>query len=93
MALRTRKIPTALPDEIPVFPLEGALLLPRGQIPLNVFEPRYLAMIDDALAGKRIIGLIQPEEDAGGDLPPLRAIGCAGRITGFSETDDGRYYG
>lgn len=90
MANRPRKLPTTLPDTIPVFPLEGALLLPRGQIPLNVFEPRYLAMVDDALAGARIIGLIQPE-DAGGDPPPLRAIGCAGRITGFSETDDGRY--
>jgi len=91
MALRTRKTPTALPDVIPVFPLEGALLLPRGQIPLNVFEPRYLAMVDDALAGKRIIGLIQPEEDAGGEFPQLRSVGCAGRITGFSETEDGRY--
>jgi len=91
MAPRTRKTPTALPDVIPVFPLEGALLLPRGQIPLNVFEPRYLAMVDDALAGRRIIGIIQPEEDAGGELPQLRSVGCAGRITGFSETDDGRY--
>jgi Lon protease-like protein len=91
MALRTRKTPTALPDVIPVFPLEGALLLPRGQIPLNVFEPRYLAMVDDALSGKRIIGLIQPEEDAGGEFPQLRSVGCAGRITGFSETEDGRY--
>ncbi|MGV8840161.1 MAG: LON peptidase substrate-binding domain-containing protein [Bauldia sp.] len=91
MAHRPRKSHTTLPDTIPVFPLEGALLLPRGQIPLNVFEPRYLAMVDDALAGARIIGLIQPQEDADGEAPPLRAIGCAGRITGFSETDDGRY--
>ena len=91
MAPRPRKFPTALPEIIPVFPLEGALLLPRGQIPLNVFEPRYLAMVDDALAGKRIIGLIQPKEDADDDFPQLRSVGCAGRITGFSETDDGRY--
>jgi len=84
MAIRARKTRTTLPDVIPVFPLEGALLLPRGQIPLNVFEPRYLAMVDDALAGTRIIGLIQPEEDAAGEFPPLRAVGCAGRITGFS---------
>ncbi|MCW5713256.1 MAG: LON peptidase substrate-binding domain-containing protein [Bauldia sp.] len=91
MAIRTRRSPTALPDVIPVFPLEGALLLPRGQIPLNVFEPRYLAMVDDALAGRRIIGVIQPEEDADGESPQLRSVGCAGRITGFSETDDGRY--
>lgn len=79
-----------LPQVIPVFPLPGAILLPRGQLPLNIFEPRYLNMIDDAMAGDRIIGLIQP---AGGpaDLPSLTAVGCAGRITSFAETSDGRY--
>ncbi|MCZ0737262.1 LON peptidase substrate-binding domain-containing protein [Phreatobacter sp. AB_2022a] len=85
--------PADLPDVIPVFPLPGALLLPRGQLPLNIFEPRYLAMIDDALAsGHRIIGMVQPvpaEEDA--KRPTLADIGCAGRITQFSETGDGRY--
>jgi Lon protease-like protein len=85
--------PRDLPAVIPVFPLAGALLLPRGQMPLNIFEPRYLAMIDEAIAGARVIGMIQPEGDETSTVgrPPLRAIGCAGRITGFSETGDGRY--
>jgi hypothetical protein len=79
-----------LPQVIPVFPLDGAILLARGQLPLNVFEPRYLNMIDDAMGGDRIIGLIQP---SGGPrkLPVLAPVGCAGRITAFSETSDGRY--
>ncbi len=79
-----------LPQVIPVFPLPGAILLPRGQLPLNIFEPRYLNMIDDAMAGDRIIGMIQP---VGGPrrLPSLSAVGCAGRITTFAETSDGRY--
>ncbi len=82
-----------LPATIPVFPLPGALLLPRGQMPLNIFEPRYLAMIDDALAGKRIIGMIQPDPSPVSNYgpPPLYPVGCAGRITQFSETGDGRY--
>ena len=81
-----------LPQIIPVFPLSGALLLPRGRLPLNVFEPRYLAMVDTALAGDRIIGIIQPDEDAtDGPAPPLRTVGCAGRISSFTETEDGRY--
>ena len=86
--------PSDLPSVIPVFPLSGALLLPRGQMPLNIFEPRYLKMVDDALAGDRIIGMIQPEDDealVAGSRPHLRSVGCAGRISGFSETDDGRY--
>ena len=79
-----------LPQVIPVFPLPGAILLPRGQLPLNIFEPRYLNMIDDAMAGDRVLGLIQP---SGGParLPSLSAVGCAGRITSFAETSDGRY--
>ena len=79
-----------LPQVIPAFPLPGSILLPRGQLPLNIFEPRYLNMIDDAMAGDRVIGLIQP---AGGpaSLPSLTAVGCAGRITSFAETSDGRY--
>jgi uncharacterized protein len=79
---------------IPVFPLAGALLLPRGQMPLNIFEPRYLAMIDDALtSGHRLIGMIQPEpaHTAAPDKPPLYRIGCVGRITQLAETGDGRY--
>jgi Lon protease-like protein len=79
-----------LPQVIPVFPLPGAILLPRGQLPLNIFEPRYLNMIDDAMAGDRIIGMVQPQ--SGSDsLPGLSPVGCAGRITSFAETSDGRY--
>ena len=79
-----------LPQVIPVFPLPGAILLPRGQLPLNIFEPRYLNMIDDAMAGDRIIGMIQPRPGARA-LPGLSPVGCAGRITSFAETSDGRY--
>lgn len=81
------------PAAIPLFPLGGALLLPRGQMPLNIFEPRYLAMIDDALKGDRVIGIIQPEPENGRqpEIPPLLKVGCLGRITQFSETGDGRY--
>ncbi|MGB6536519.1 MAG: LON peptidase substrate-binding domain-containing protein [Xanthobacteraceae bacterium] len=87
--------PDALPDEIPVFPLAGALLLPRGQMPLNIFEPRYLAMIDDALrSGQRLIGMIQPDPTHPGpdeNRPQLFRVGCVGRITQFSESGDNRY--
>lgn len=81
-----------LPASIPVFPLEGVLLLPRCQLPLNIFEPRYLQMIDDALRGGRIIGLVQPDEltSAGADKPTLLKVGCAGRLTSYTETLDGR---
>lgn len=81
-----------LPDVIPVFPLAGALLLPRARLPLNLFEPRYLQMFDDALkTDARLIGMVQPNEVAGRDGTGLHLIGCAGRITQFSETEDGRY--
>jgi Lon protease-like protein len=81
-----------LPKTVPVFPLSGALLLPSGQLPLNIFEPRYLAMVDAALAGDRLIGMIQPAFDAlESDAPALCEIGCLGRITQFSETGDGRH--
>ena len=83
-----------MPAPIPVFPLQGALLLPGARLPLNIFEPRYLAMIDDALAGHRTIGMIQPkvpEQTVASDHPPLHGIGCAGRIVSFEETGDGRY--
>ncbi len=87
------RAPSDLPGVIPIFPLPGALLLPRGQLPLNIFEPRYLAMIDDAfLSGQRIVGMIQPlpeQEDA--KRPALSEVGCAGRITQLAETGDGRY--
>lgn len=81
-----------LPDVIPVFPLRAALLLPRGEMPLNIFEPRYLAMIEDAIRGKRIIGVIQPDPETEDDeRPELVRVGCAGRLTAFGETGDGRY--
>ncbi len=81
-----------LPDTIAIFPLPGALLLPRARLPLHIFEPRYLAMIDDCLKTKhRLIGMIQPREVPEGQEKRLNAIGCAGRLTGFSETEDGRY--
>lgn len=85
--------PADCPEVIPIFPLPGALLLPRGQMPLNIFEPRYLAMVDDAMRGDRLIGMIQPEAETGegGDVPKLFRVGCAGRITQLSETGDGRY--
>jgi len=86
--------PIDLPGTIPVLPLPGALLLPRGQMPLNIFEPRYLAMIDDSLRdGHRLIGMIQPDPAHTGraDKPPLYQIGCVGRITQFAESGDGRY--
>ena len=86
--------PGELPAIIPVFPLSGALLLPRGQMPLNIFEPRYLAMIEDAMADRhRLIGMVQPETAHPGseDRPNLYKIGCVGRITQLAETGDGRY--
>jgi uncharacterized protein len=88
------KGPVDLPEVIPVFPLPGALLLPRGQMPLNIFEPRYLAMIDDALrSSHRLIGMIQPDDAHPGpeNKPNLYKVGCVGRITQLAETGDGRY--
>ena len=79
-----------LPEKLPVFPLEGALLLPRGQLPLNIFEPRYLSMFEDALGRGRVLGIIQPGDEAAEDAAPLQQVGCVGRITSFSETEDGR---
>ena len=81
-----------LPRVVPIFPLPGVLLLPGGRLPLNIFEPRYLAMVRDALAGERAIGMIQPREEAA-DVGAAKVYetGCLGRITAFSETDDGRY--
>jgi Lon protease-like protein len=87
-----RREASALPAILPIFPLTGVLLLPRGRLPLNIFEPRYLAMTGDALAGNRLIGMVQPTDpSASGANPPVYPTGCAGRITSFSETDDGRF--
>jgi Lon protease-like protein len=85
-----------LPAELPIFPLTGVLLLPRGRLPLNIFEPRYLAMFDDAICGSRLIGMIQPssakdDPAEAASQAGLYAVGCAGRITSFNETGDGRY--
>ncbi len=84
--------PQDLPDTIPIFPLPRALLLPRAVLPLNIFEPRYLQMLEDCMKTRhRLIGMIQPREVPGAAEKRLHAIGCAGRLTGFSETEDGRY--
>ena len=90
---KTYRSRSDIPDIVPIFPLSGALLLPGGNMPLNIFEPRYLAMTDHALCTDRLIGMIQPnpkitETNKG---PGLFTIGCLGRITGFQETGDGRY--
>lgn len=96
MALAERyRHPSDLPPRIPVFPLRGAILLPRSTLPLNVFEPRYLAMLDDVMAGPRILGIVQPQGGEGRESPEgktqgLRRIGCAGRVTSYQELDDGR---
>lgn len=93
--------PADLPREVPLFPLRGAILLPRASLPLNVFEPRYLEMVGDVMSGKRLIGIIQPDlpPDPGENLvidspkgrdSPLKKVGCAGRVTTYQELDDGR---
>src|SRR3974377_1333691 len=90
----TYRGPGDLPEVIPVFPLPGALLLPRGQMPLNIFEPRYLAMVDDALrSGQRLIVMIHPDiiHTEHRARPTLFHVGCVGRITEFAESGDGRY--
>ncbi|MFQ5783494.1 MAG: LON peptidase substrate-binding domain-containing protein [Alphaproteobacteria bacterium] len=83
----------ALPETLPIFPLAGVLLLPRGRLPLNIFEPRYLAMTRDAIAGDHLIGMVQPLDAAseGEPQPAVYRTGCTGRITDLKETDDGRY--
>lgn len=87
------RTPKDIPAVIPVFPLPRALLLPRTELPLNIFEPRYLQMIEDVIRGERVIGMIQPNEpeEKASKVPPLYQIGCAGRLTNFAESGDGRY--
>jgi uncharacterized protein len=87
--------PADLPQRIPVFPLRRAILLPRAGLPLNVFEPRYLAMLDDVMSGPRVLGIVQPassdgEESPAGKAGELRQVGCVGRVTAYQELDDGR---
>lgn len=86
------KSPADLPKRLPVFPLPGALLLPRADLPLNVFEPRYLQMISNSMAGDRLVGIIQPVDEAADMMarPKLCVVGCAGRITSYAETPDSR---
>ncbi|MDF1608242.1 LON peptidase substrate-binding domain-containing protein [Hoeflea sp. YIM 152468] len=92
---KSYRVETDVPDQVPVFPLSGALLLPGAQLPLNVFEPRYLSMFDEAMASDRLIGVIQPAlaeaESLRGPVEDLCRVGCLGRITSFAETGDGRY--
>ena len=91
---RTYASGSELPPTLPVFPVTGALLLPRRPIQLTVFEPRYLTMLDDVLSGERVIGLIQPKagEDAVGAAPELCEIGCVGRVVQYAEIGDGRCF-
>ncbi|WIY52939.1 LON peptidase substrate-binding domain-containing protein [Devosia sp. YIM 151766] len=87
--------PSEVPSRVPLFPLSGALLLPFSHRPLNIFEARYIDMVDAVLGGDRLIGLIQPEnisEESPKDAAPLQDIGCLGRITHFEESGDGRYF-
>jgi Lon protease-like protein len=85
------RTPADLPQKIPVFPLSGALLLPRAELPLNIFEPRYLAMVNHALSTDRLIGIIQPAPGReGDDVPPLMKVGCVGRLVSYAETADER---
>ena len=79
-----------LPNKIPVFPLSNFIIFPRTTVPLNIFEPRYIDMVDDAMKSNRIIGMVQPKK-SDQDIPVLYNIGCAGKITSFNETNDGRY--
>jgi Lon protease-like protein len=92
---KSYRVETDIPEQVPVFPLSGALLLPGAQLPLNIFEPRYLAMFDDAMSSNRLIGVIQPalvgSKTGKGPVEDLCRVGCLGRITSFAETGDGRY--
>ena len=80
-----------LPIELPVFPLSNFIIFPETTVPLNIFEPRYLQMVDDSMKTHRMIGMIQPKKNSDKGKPLLYQIGCAGKITSFNETDDGRY--
>jgi Lon protease-like protein len=92
---KSYRLEADIPEQVPVFPLSGALLLPGSQLPLNIFEPRYLSMFDDAMSSHRVIGVIQPAmaeaESCKGPVEDLCRVGCLGRITSFAETGDGRY--
>jgi Lon protease-like protein len=88
------RLPSDLPTVVAVFPLSGALLLPGGRMPLNIFEPRYLQMVDEVMSGTRLIGMVQPALDGsmrGDGEPEICEVGCLGRVTSLAETGDGRY--
>ena len=85
------KINQKLPETIPVFPLSNFIMFPQTTVPLNIFEPRYIQMINDCMIDNRIIGMVQPKKTGSSDCPDLYNIGCMGRITSFNETTDGRY--
>ena len=91
MAVGETGLSGAIPSRFPIFPLPGAILLPGGNLPLNIFEPRYLHMTRDAMRTDQVIGMVQPGGDAGGERPEIYHVGCVGRIASFSETEDGRY--
>ena len=80
-----------LPEKIPVFPLSNFIIFPKTTVPLNIFEPRYIQMVDDCMKGNRLIGMIQPKKTGSLKKPNLYTTGCVGKITSFNETDDGRY--
>ena len=80
-----------LPNKIPIFPLSNFIIFPSTTVPLNIFEPRYIEMIDDAMKGSRVIGMVQPKKSNDTNKPELYNIGCVGKITNFNETEDGRY--
>ena len=84
------KLVNNLPKEIPIFPLSNFIIFPKTTVPLNIFEPRYIEMIDDAMKENRLVGMIQPKK-SNDNIPPLYDVGCAGKITSFNETEDGRY--
>ena len=95
MASRNPDVDNPLPAELPIFPLSGLLLLPGGRVPLQILEPRYLALIEDALGAGRLLGVVQPIKPARDPIPDgvaLYPVGCAGRIVSFAEADDGRYF-
>ena len=80
-----------LPNVIPVFPLSNFIIFPETSVPLNIFEPRYIEMVDDIMKGSRMIGMIQPKKKTNNSIPELYKVGCVGKITSFKETEDGRY--
>ena len=80
-----------LPNKIPIFPISNFIIFPKTTVPLNIFEPRYIKMVDDSMKNSRMIGMIQPKKNSNNSIPELYNIGCLGKITSFNESEDGRY--